>query len=71
LIAPTGSFECGLTVSAAPNSLARASRLELTSSAITRAPIAAASCVADSPTGPWPKIAIVSWPDKRMRRNAP
>src|SRR5260221_4677856 len=28
-------------------------------------------CVADSPTRPWPKIAIVSLPDRRMRRNAP
>ena len=32
--------------------LARSSRSSLTSSAMTRAPIAAASCVADSPTGP-------------------
>ena len=42
-----------------------------TSSAITRAPIATASCVADKPTGPWPKIAIVSPPCRLRRRSAP
>ena len=40
------------------------------SSAITRAPIALANCVPASPTGPWPKIAIVSLPESRIRRSA-
>src|SRR4051812_14609274 len=43
---------------------ARSSRCALMSSAITRAPIALAYCVAASPTGPWPKIASVSLPDR-------
>ncbi len=33
--------------------------------------MAAASWVADRPTGPWPKIAIVSRPEVCMRRSAP
>jgi len=41
------------------------------SSAITRAPIAAASCVAESPTGPWPKMAMVSRPEMCIRLSAP
>jgi hypothetical protein len=47
------------------------SRSALVSSAITSAPIAAASCVADNPTGPWPKIAMLCCPCKRSRCNAP
>ena len=39
--------------------------------AITRAPMATTSCVADRPTGPWPKIAIVSSPCRDNRRSAP
>jgi hypothetical protein len=39
--------------------------------AMTRAPISTASCVADSPTGPWPKMAIVSPPCSSTRRSAP
>ena len=65
------SLEPGLTTSSAPNSFARASRSGLISSAITRAPITLASWVADRPTGPWPKMAIVSLPDRFSRRNAP
>jgi hypothetical protein len=38
---------------------------------MTRAPIAAASCVADKPTGPWPKIAIVSRAETFSRSSAP
>ena len=34
-------------------------------------PIVEASCVAESPTGPWPKIAIVSRPETFMRLSAP
>src|SRR6266446_9427396 len=71
LIAPIGSFERGLTVSQAPNSFARSSRSGLTSRAMTRAPIAAASWVADRPTGPWPNNAIVSLPESFSRRSAP
>ena len=70
-MAPAGSLVRGSTVSQAPNALARARRSGLTSSAITRAPIAAASWVADRPTGPWPKIAIVSLPDSLARLSAP
>jgi hypothetical protein len=33
--------------------------------------MAAASCVADRPTGPWPTIATVSRPERFMRRSAP
>jgi hypothetical protein len=71
LIAATGSFEPGLTSSSAPNSRARSSRCGLVSSAITRAPIALANCVPAKPTGPWPKMAIVSRPERFMRRSAP
>ena len=38
---------------------------------MTFAPISFASWVADSPTGPWPKIAIVSLPERFIRRRAP
>src|ERR1700693_3349410 len=38
---------------------------------MTRAPIATANCVADNPTGPCPKIAIVSRPERPTRRSAP
>src|ERR1700674_5562964 len=38
---------------------------------MTRAPIATANCVADNPTGPCPKIAIVPRPERPTRRNAP
>ena len=41
------------------------------SSAMTRAPMALASCVAASPTGPWPKIAMVSSPWRPKRCSAP
>ena len=41
------------------------------SSAITRAPIALANCVPARPTGPWPKIAMVSLPEMFIRRSAP
>ena len=41
------------------------------STAITRAPMTTASCVADRPTGPWPKIAIVSPPCRLSRLSAP
>jgi hypothetical protein len=63
-------LEPGLTTSSAPNALARCSRGGLMSSAITFAPIALAYCVAANPTGPWPKIAMVSLPERFMRRNA-
>src|ERR1700722_15258411 len=70
LIAATGSLEPGSTTSSAPKSFARCNRCGLMSSAITRAPIALANCVPASPTGPWPKIASVSFPDSRIRRSA-
>src|SRR6202042_844066 len=70
LIAATGSLEPGSTTSSAPNAFARANRCGLISNAITRAPIALANCVPARPTGPWPKIAIVSLPDRFIRRNA-
>jgi hypothetical protein len=38
---------------------------------MTRAPITTASCVAESPTGPWPKIAMVSPPARFTRFSAP
>src|SRR5262249_11313379 len=41
------------------------------SMAMTHAPISTASCVADRPTGPWPKMAIVSPPCSWTRRSAP
>src|SRR5438552_3340968 len=41
------------------------------SMAMTRAPMATANCVADKPTGPWPKMAIVSPPCKLIRFKAP
>ena len=52
----------GLRVSHAPKSRARSSRAGEISSAMTRAPSAAASWVAASPTGPCPKTAMVSSP---------
>ncbi len=69
-MAATASSVFGLIKPSAPNSLARASRSALTSSAMTRAPMAAASCVAESPTGPWPTTAIVSPPARFIRRSA-
>src|SRR6202040_2082634 len=50
------------------NALARSSRCGLMSSAITLAPIALAYCVAASPTGPWPKIAMMSLPERFIRQ---
>ena len=41
------------------------------SMAMTRAPMATANCVADNPTGPWPKMAIVSPPLRLSRFRAP
>ena len=41
------------------------------SMAMTRAPMTTASCVADRPTGPWPKMAIVSPPCRLTRFSAP
>lgn len=70
-MAATGSVSIGLITASAPNSLARARRAGLTSSAITRAPRAEASWVADRPTGPWPKIAMVWSPVSSRRFNAP
>src|SRR5215218_6577081 len=71
-MACTGSATAaGSIVLAAPNSVARARRSGLVSSAMTRAPKALASCVAASPTGPWPKIAMVSSPWSPRRCSAP
>ena len=39
--------------------------------AITRAPMTTANCVADKPTGPWPKMAMVSPPWRLIRFSAP
>ena len=41
------------------------------STATTRAPMAVPSCVALSPTGPWPKTASVSRPETSSRFKAP
>src|SRR5262249_269878 len=41
------------------------------STAMTRAPMTTASCVADRPTGPWPKMATVSPPCRLSRLSAP
>ena len=38
---------------------------------MTRAPMATANCVADKPTGPCPKMAIVSPPCRLIRFSAP
>src|SRR5262245_66029155 len=54
-IAPTMSCAVGSITSAAPNSWASLRRSDAMSMAMTRAPISTASCVADRPTGPWPK----------------
>jgi hypothetical protein len=62
LIAETGSFAFAFIISVAPKVFAISRRSDEISSAITFAPIAVASCVADNPTGPCPKIAIVSPP---------
>ncbi len=70
-MAATGSPPPATIVCVAPNAVARVALAALVSTAITRAPIAAASCVADSPTGPWPKIAMVSRADRFMRASAP
>ena len=64
------SFEESITASA-PKSLASFRRSAEVSTAITRAPIAAPSTVAERPTGPWPNTASVSPPAMRMRRSAP
>ena len=50
--APRSRRPAGLISASAPNSLARASRSALVSSAITRAPMALASSVADKPDRP-------------------
>ena len=57
--------------SCAPNAWASLRRSGATSTAITRAPMTSASCVADRPTGPWPKMAIVSPPCRVIRFSAP
>ena len=50
-MALTTSFDFALMRCSAPKSLARSRRSVDTSSAMTRAPMATASCVADKPTG--------------------
>ena len=57
--------------SSAPKALAIRLRSGDTSRAITRAPMATASCVAESPTGPCPKMAMVSPPCRPTRLRAP
>src|SRR5262245_56669857 len=61
----------GSITSCAPNSCARLRRSAEMSTAMTRAPITMTSCVADNPTGPWPKMAIVSPPCRLSRFSAP
>ena len=58
----TESTSPGFTACHAPNCRERSNRDAEMSSAMTRAPIALASWVAASPTGPCPKIAMVSSP---------
>ena len=53
------------------SAITNAARSAPTSTASTRAPIARASWVALKPTGPWPKMAMVSRPERFNRRNAP
>ena len=59
------------TADSAPMPSASARRSATVSRAMTRAPIAAASCVALNPTGPWPNTAMVSRPDSSSRPSAP
>jgi hypothetical protein len=70
-IAATTSFVLPSITTCAPNSCASLRRSDEVSMAMTRAPIATANCVADKPTGPWPKIAMVSPPCKLIRFKAP
>src|SRR6516225_6335920 len=70
-IASTGLLERASITSFAPNSRASLRRSGEMSSAMTRAPMATASCVAESPTGPWPKMAMISPPCRLSRFNAP
>src|SRR5215470_8508066 len=70
-IAATMSCAAGSITSAAPNCRASLRRSGAMSTAMTRAPISTASCVAERPTGPWPKMAIVSPPCSAIRRSAP
>ena len=70
-IAATMSPDPGSSTSWAPNSRASPRRSGAMSMAMTRAPIITASCVADRPTGPWPKTAIVSPPCRLSLFRAP
>src|SRR5881398_312613 len=69
--AVTGSVSFALITVSAPSSRASVSRSGTTSIAITRAPIARPSIVAERPTGPWPKTARVSRPETSRRLSAP
>jgi hypothetical protein len=71
MMAFTGSVSRELTTASAPNCFARASRSAAMSTAMTRAPIAAPSMVAERPTGPCPNTARVSRPETSMRLSAP
>jgi hypothetical protein len=70
-MAATMSPALGSITSWAPNAWASLRRSGAMSMAMTRAPISTASCVADKPTGPWPKTAIVSPPWRLIRFSAP
>ena len=71
LMAATGSLLPGSTISSAPSPFASSRRSATVSRAMTRAPMAFANWVALRPTGPWPKIAMVSEPVRFTRLRAP
>ena len=71
LIASTEDVVVGSTVATAPNARACMSRSSEGSTATTSAPRAVASMVADKPTGPCPKMAMVEPPTSPKRSSAP